>query len=68
LELQHTCLFCRDIFEQFEDDFVGGFAFGIGLEGANQPMAKDQGRESGDILTGDIETAQASGAGAPGED
>ncbi len=57
-------LFPRHVLEQLGDDVVGGFAFGVRLEGADEPMAEDQGSEGRDIFTGDVEPALAGGAGS----
>ena len=61
-------LIAGNFLQQLTDDIVGGFAFGIRLEGANQAVSQDQGRQCGHILTGDVESPLTSGTGSAGQD
>jgi len=59
-------MFAWHIFQEFRDNVIGGFAFGVGVECSYQPVPQNQGRQGGDIFTSDIESTVASGAGASG--
>lgn len=57
----------RDVLKQATDDIVGGLAFGIGLEGANEPMAQHERSQCRNIVAGDIEPTFTSCSSAPGQ-
>ena len=57
----------RHILEKFRDNLVSCFAFSIGLKGANQTVAQHERRKRSNVLTSDVETALAGGAGTRGE-